>query len=196
MNELKEIEDEIRSCKKCPLHLSRKNAVPGEGGISSGVMFVGEAPGYNEDIQGRPFVGAAGKLLTELIERVLGFKRSEVYITNVVKCRPPNNRDPEESEIEICSQYLERQIKAIRPSIVISLGRHSTLYFLSKAGVKARGIMSVRGKPYKVRVSGIPFTLFPTIHPAAALYNPNQRSIIEEDFKRIRNLLGGITRFF
>lgn len=195
MEEIRLIEEEIKGCVKCPLHKFRTNAVPGEGTCRFGLMFVGEAPGFNEDRQGRPFVGAAGKLLTELIEDILGLKRGDVYITNVVKCRPPKNRDPLPEEIEACTPYLERQVSLLRPRIIATLGRHSTLHFLSKAGIGARGIMAVRGKPHKLRYAGIPLTIFPTLHPAAALYNPKNREVIEEDFRRLRGMLDGLLSY-
>lgn len=159
------------------------------------MMFVGEAPGFNEDREGRPFVGAAGKFLTQLIEEILKLKRDDVFITNVIKCRPPNNRDPMPEEVSVCSSYLERQIRALEPKIIVSLGRHSTLYFLSKIGISARGIFAVRGKPYKIKEKDISYTLFPTLHPAAALYNPKQRSIIEGDFRKLKGMLGGLMKY-
>lgn len=195
MEELKLLEDEIRGCVKCPLHKSRTNPVPGEGSRKSGLMFVGEAPGFNEDRQGRPFVGAAGKLLTELIEDILGLRRDEVYITNVVKCRPPHNRDPLPEEIEACAPYLERQVSILRPKVIVALGRHSALHFLSKAGIGAEGIMAVRGRFYRIRYAGASLEVFPTLHPAAALYNPGNRDVIVEDFKRLKGMLGGLTSY-
>src|SRR5881396_1192015 len=119
--ELATVHSEIIACTKCELHMSRKNAVPGEGPIDAKIMFVGEGPGQNEDEQGRPFVGAAGKLLTELLESI-GIKRSDVFITNVVKCRPPSNRAPRKGEIETCNPYLMSQIRLVKPRIVCALG--------------------------------------------------------------------------
>jgi len=184
-----EIAEEIRNCVKCPLHQFRKNAVPGEGDPNAKIMFVGEAPGYYEDVQGRPFVGAAGKLLTELIENVLGVPRPSVYITNVVKCRPPENRDPLPDEIDSCSPYLDRQIRLVKPKIVVTLGRHSTGYLLGKAGIKIRGITEVRGKIFSLFLFESLLNIVPTLHPAAALYNPQLKVQIEEDFRRIKNFV-------
>lgn len=130
---LRELEEEIRRCTKCPLHRHRAKAVPGEGDPNAKVFFIGEAPGRNEDLEGRPFVGAAGKLLNRLLE-LAGLSRSAVFITNVVKCRPPGNRDPRPEEIEACAPYLDRQLAAVRPDIVVTLGRHSTAYLLGRAG--------------------------------------------------------------
>jgi len=166
---LEEISRRIKECRKCDLWKTRRNAVPGEGNPNARVMFVGEAPGYHEDVQGRPFVGAAGQLLTKMIEDVLGVPRGEVYITNVVKCRPPGNRDPTEEEIELCSPYLIEQIGTIQPDIIVCLGRHSARFILSHIGVKFKSILSIRQKLFRVRLSGREFMVLATIHPAAAL---------------------------
>ena len=152
------------------------------------VMFVGEAPGYYEDLKGRPFVGAAGRVLDRLLEE-MGRRRRVVYIGNVVKCRPPGNRDPREEEIEACSPYLDEQISVIRPRILVTLGRHSTKYVFSRIGRKISGITSVRGKPVEGRISGVDLTVFPTYHPAAALYNPGLREVLVRDFEALRKLL-------
>lgn len=181
---MKELINEILNCKKCPLWRTRTNAVPGEGSLNTDIMFIGEAPGRNEDLQGRPFVGAAGKLLTELISKI-GLQRSEVYITNVVKCRPPGNRDPTPEEIKACSPYLDKQIQIIKPKIIITLGRHSTKYILSKANIKVNSITKVHGKVFRLNIYNMHIKVIPTYHPAAALYNPRIRSILENDFVNI-----------
>jgi len=188
-SKFEELEREIKTCTKCRLHQFRKNAVPGEGNLHAEIMFIGEAPGYNEDVQGKPFVGAAGKFLTDLIEKILGVPRSSVYITNVVKCRPPENRDPYPDEIETCSPYLDKQIMLIRPKIIVTLGKHSTNYILSKANVKIKSITSVRGQLFNVTILGISLNVVPTLHPAAALYNPQLKSYIEADFRKIKELI-------
>lgn len=189
--QLSELSEKIRNCKKCPLWKNRKNAVPGEGPVSAEIMFIGEAPGYHEDLQGRPFVGAAGKYLTKLIERI-GLKRADVYITNVVKCRPPNNRDPKNEEINACSPYLDRQINIIRPKIIVTLGRHSTIYILSIAGKEVSGISQVRGRLFQISLdTSLQINVIPTYHPAAALYNPALKTIIEKDFDFIRSVYTG-----
>jgi uracil-DNA glycosylase family 4 len=186
---LRQLEKEVRECIKCPLHLSRNLAVAGEGNSNAKLMFVGEAPGYHEDLEGRPFVGAAGKLLTKMIEQTLGIRRENVYITNIVKCRPPENRNPSQLEIETCAPYLERQLSIVKPQIVSSLGRYSTIYFLSKAGIVARGILSVRGKIYEFQSDSRKFSLLPTIHPAATLYDPKNLEILEHDFIKLKEML-------
>jgi len=185
---LEELAQRIRECRNCRLHRSRKNAVPGEGNPYAHVMFVGEAPGYNEDVEGRPFVGAAGKLLTSLIESA-GLSRGEVYITNVVKCRPPENRDPEADEIEACKPFLLQQLRIIRPAVVVSLGRHSTGFFFQLAGLDFRSVMSVRGAVRTVNLGDLSFSLLPTLHPAAALYNPGLKALLESDFKLLHRVL-------
>ncbi len=182
-----ELIKEIMSCKKCDLYKYRKNPVPGEGRLDADIMFIGEAPGAQEDEQGRPFVGAAGKLLTELIESI-GLKREEVYITNVVKCRPPNNRDPTEEEIEACSPYLIRQIQLIKPKIIIALGRHAGRFLFTNAGLKWRNMTVMHGKVYDAELFGVKTKLLATYHPAAALYYPKLRPELEKDFTTIKKL--------
>ena len=190
MNELDEIAKEIIACTKCRLHLTRRNAVPGEGNPRAEVMFIGEAPGETEDEQGRPFVGAAGKVLTENIEKILGMKRDQVFITNVVKCRPPNNRDPADDEIAACSPYLDRQIAVIRPKVIVTLGRHSTKYIFGKIGKEFRSIMAVRGSVIEADLGYGKVKIIPTLHPAATLYNPGLRKYFDEDFRKVAELLG------
>lgn len=191
-DELSKIEDEVRKCRKCPLHQDRINAVPGEGSGEPIIMLVGEAPGRNEDIQGRPFVGRAGEYLTYLIS-LLGMERDDVYITNVVKCRPPNNRDPIDTEIEKCLPYLKRQIKLLKPRIIVALGRYAAKTLASESGVSFKGITRERGRIIKRKIYGLDIYLVYTYHPAAALYNPNLKSIIEDDFKQVDKLLKEIS---
>ena len=168
---LEKIASEVIGCPLCKLSRSRRNAVPGDGQLSSKIMFVGEAPGKNEDEQGKPFVGAAGMILNQALEKA-GIKRAEVFITNVVKCRPPGNRVPENEERSICRQYLDRQISLIAPKIICILG--STAYSSILGGksiTKNRGkIMERNGQKY-----------FLTIHPAAAIYNKNLSSVLNND---------------
>lgn len=189
--ELTKLAEEIKKCQKCPLHLSRKNAVPGEGPCNAEIMFVGEAPGSKEDEIGRPFVGAAGKLLTQLLE-LIGLKRPDVYITNVVKCRPPNNRDPTPEEIEACSPYLIRQIKIIKPKIIVALGRHSARFLFSRAGLKWSNMRAMHGKVFSARIDGVEVKIMATYHPAAALYSPKLRPELENDFHVLERLIQDI----
>ena len=180
------------NCTRCKLHTSRRRVVPGEGPLNARIMIIGEAPGEREDEEGRPFVGAAGQLLTKLLNTV-GIKREEIYITNVVKCRPPNNRDPEPDEIEACRPYLVTQILMIRPQIIICLGRHSAREVLTMAGYPEKSvsnISSIRGRVFNARIGDLNVKVLPTYHPAAALYNPRLRGIIEEDLRKVKILLG------
>jgi len=184
----------ILECRLCRLWENRTHAVPGEGNLDAEIMFIGEAPGRFEDLEGRPFVGAAGKLLTELVEGI-GLRREDVYITNVVKCRPPGNRDPKPDEIRTCSPYLDEQIQIIRPSIIVTLGRHSTGYILSRVGISTTGISRVRGRIFKVSYPpGINVIVIPTYHPAAALYNPKIKDYLKRDFHLIKRCLSEVRR--
>ncbi len=191
--ELSKINEEIAKCTRCRLSLYRTKPVPGEGNPYAKVMFIGEAPGRFEDLQGRPFVGAAGKLLTELLNGI-GLSREEVFITNVVKCRPPNNRDPREDEIKLCSSFLERQIEIIDPDVIVTLGRHSTRYILGRAGYKVDSIMRVRGREFEISLKGRRRKVLPMLHPAAALYNPRLKNLLEEDFRKLRKMLSKSSR--
>ena len=179
--EYRRLVEEIRSCTKCPLHQFRRNPVPGEGPLDADVMVVGEAPGRREDELGRPFVGMAGKLLDALLAKA-GLERGRVYITNVVKCRPPGNRDPRQEEIDACLPYLVRQVKLVRPKVIIAVGRiaGSTLYKLM--GLKWRGMAAEHGSIHEGEIEGVPVRLVVTYHPASALYNPQTRKVLEDDF--------------
>lgn len=179
---------QIRECRKCELYKSRKNAVPGEGNIEKGIVIIGEAPGFNEDQQGRPFVGKAGKLLEEFLLSI-GIKREEVFITNVVKCRPPNNRQPEESEIRACSEYLEKQIEIIKPRIIICVGNISASYIFKKFGLKFDSMNKVHGKVFSISNLQFQLKIIATYHPAAILRNPNLMSAAKDDWEKIGEIL-------
>ena len=179
MSELQEIACQTHTCSDCCLSQGRTLAVPGEGPEHADLMFIGEAPGHYEDRQGRPFVGAAGQFLEQLLASI-DLTREQVFITNMVKCRPPNNRDPYPGEIAACSKYLDRQIEVLRPKIVLTLGRHSLAKFLP-----GESISKAHGRP---RRQGS-FILYPMYHPAAALHQQSLRRVIEEDFKAIPALL-------
>src|SRR5512138_580331 len=176
---LAQVAREVAVCEKCVLHHSRKKAVPGEGPDRCEIMFIGEGPGFYENEQGRPFVGAAGKFLDELLAQA-GLKRPDVWITNIVKCRPPGNRDPLPEEVGACNEYLERQINAIDPSIIITLGRHSMGKFMP--GAKITG---VHGQMRKV---GDHFVIA-MFHPAAALHQASLKPALLADFARLPQLL-------
>ena len=177
---LKEFYHEIKDCQKCPLAGSRTQIVFGEGRPDARVMFVGEAPGLHEDQQGRPFVGAAGRLLTELLQSI-GFSREEVYIANVLKCRPPDNRNPAPEEIESCMPHLRKQIELIQPKVVCTLGNFATQVLLGKKV----GITKVRGQHFQVGS----FFVFPALHPAAALHQGGMIQALREDFQNLKKFL-------
>jgi len=185
---LNAVASEVVVCVKCPLCKSRKNAVPGVGSPRSRIMFIGEAPGASEDAEGEPFVGMAGKFLDTLLSQI-GFSREQVFITNVVKCRPPSNREPKPLEIETCTPYMDRQMLIIRPKFVVTLGSHSTSYVFSKAMLPFNSITQVRGKMYKATILGLQLAVFPVFHPASALYNPQYKEILEDDFRLLKTKL-------
>ena len=188
---LNAVASEVIVCTKCPLWKSRRNAVPGVGNPTSRIMFIGEAPGVSEDVKGEPFVGIAGKFLDELLSHI-GFSREQVFITNIVKCRPPRNREPKPMEIETCTPYLDRQILIIRPQFTVTLGSHSTSYVFSKATLPFNSITQVRGKLYKATILGLQLTVFPTFHPASTLYNPDYKEILERDFRLLGTKLSKV----
>jgi DNA polymerase len=172
---LEKVAQEVTGCPLCKLARTRKNSVPGEGSLSARIMFVGEAPGRFEDEKGRPFVGAAGKILDEMLSKA-GLQRSQVFITNIVKCRPPNNRVPEQEEATACRPYLDRQVALISPKIICILGRTAYASLLGGGSITAnRGkIIEKNGQKY-----------FLTIHPAAAIYNRNMLATLESDIKKL-----------
>jgi DNA polymerase len=179
LKELSQIADEIAACTACALSRSRTRTVPGEGPDNPSLLFVGEAPGWHEDQQARPFVGPAGRFLEELLASI-GLKRDQVWIGNIVKCRPPDNRDPLPDEINACAHFLERQIALLRPKVLVTLGRYSLARFFP-----GEIISRAHGRPKKQQ--GIIY--FAMYHPAAALHQPSLRRTIEEDMKKIPALL-------
>lgn len=176
------VADEVRACTRCPLSLMRTSAVPGEGPPDAAVVIIGEGPGRKEDLQGRPFVGAAGKQLDGLL-RDAGLARDDVYITNVVKCRPPENRRPTDAEAEACHPYLVRQIELLRPTVIVLLGDSALKRFLPDQTLGgAHGMLFERGG----------LALFPTYHPAAMIYNRTLEKVSSEDFKALGKVLAGL----
>jgi DNA polymerase len=173
------VADEVRACTACKLYKTATKGVPGEGPADARVMLIGEAPGFHEDRQGRPFVGAAGQFLDALLG-LAGLRRSDVFITNVVKHRPPNNRDPEPDEIAACNLYLERQIAAINPRVIVTLGRFSMARWFPN-----EKISRIHGQPKRVGDR----LIVPMLHPAAALHQPQYRAMIEADFRRLPEFL-------
>lgn len=188
---LKKIKDEVCALKHSPLYAfraSEKNLpVIGEGDHFTSIMFIGEAPGRNEAKSGRPFVGAAGKILNELLDGA-GIKRESVYITNIVKDRPPQNRDPLPTEIEIYGQFLDRQIDIIQPKVIATLGRYSMVYIMKKFGLELElvPISKAHGKQYKAQASYGPITILPLYHPAVAVYNNTTKSTLAKDFEQLK----------
>jgi uracil-DNA glycosylase len=180
--------EQVSACTRCRLAQSRTQVVFGVGNPHADLMFVGEAPGFHEDKQGLPFVGQAGKLLDTLLEGI-GLDRSQVYIANVLKCRPPGNRDPQPDEIESCEPHLFRQIELIQPRVVATLGNFATKLLSGKQ----TGITRVHGAEQETTVGGNSVLLYPLYHPAAALYTPAMLQVLQEDFARIPELLGRTT---
>src|SRR5574341_1032990 len=173
---LESIAAEVRACTLCPLHTGRTKAVPGEGAPKAEILFIGEGPGFHEDQSGRPFVGAAGNFLNEMLQSI-GLQRESVFITNVVKCRPPGNRDPEQTEVDTCTQaYLFRQIEEVDPKVIVTLGRFSMALWFPSARIS-----HIHGKPRKVGKR----LVVPFFHPAAALHQQSLRDTLVEDFKKL-----------
>ena len=184
MTEFDSLIQRINTCTLCALSEKRTNAVPGEGSPTADFMFIGEGPGFYEDRDGRPFVGPAGHFLDELLASI-GLRRDDVYITNMVKCRPPNNRDPLPDEIASCRPYLDEQLELISPKVLVTLGRFSFVRFFP-----GESIGKARGKPRRWG----DLLVYPIYHPAAALHNPKLRSVIESDFQRLPSLIQEATR--
>jgi DNA polymerase len=184
MNSLEEIAQLVRNCTDCPLHEGRTKAVPGEGAPDADIMFIGEGPGYQEDRQGRPFVGPAGQFLEELLASI-GLRREQVFIANMVKCRPPQNRDPQPAEISACSKYLDRQIELIDPDLIVTLGRFSLARFFPGESIsRAHGKLRQKDGRY----------VYPVMHPAAGLHRQELRSVIMQDFTAIPEVLESARR--
>ena len=169
---LQQVAEEVAGCTRCPLHYSRKRAVPGDGPHDAEIMFIGEGPGFYENEQGKPFVGQAGKFLDDLLAGA-GLERADVFITNVVKCRPPGNRDPEPAELEACAGFLERQVEAINPRVIVTLGRFSMAKFFGAAKISA-----VHGQARRVHGR----LVVAMYHPAAALHQPSLKPVLQRDF--------------
>jgi uracil-DNA glycosylase len=185
MSALLSYADEVAGCTRCTLAKGRTQVVFGAGSPAADLMFVGEAPGFHEDKQGIPFVGQAGKLLEKLLSGI-GLARSDVYIANVLKCRPPGNRDPQPEEIEACETHLFRQIELIQPVVIATLGNFATKLLSGRP----TGITRVHGQEQEATLGGRKVLLYPLYHPAAALYTPAMLKVLEVDFARLPELLG------
>jgi len=184
--DLPQITRAVHDCTRCPLHEGRLRAVPGEGPPQADIMLIGEGPGFNEDKQGRPFVGASGKFLEELLGNI-GYKREDVFIANVVKCRPPGNRDPQPDELAACRDYLDRQIELVNPKVIVTLGRYSMYrYFPGASITKIHG----QAKRFGNRL------IVPMFHPAAALHQPKWRPALIEDFNKLPQFVKEAQAFY
>ena len=179
MTDYPDLVQQISTCEKCGLSEGRDKSVPGDGALDADIMFIGEGPGYHEDRQGLPFVGQAGNLLNEMLASI-GLSRHDVYITNMVKCRPPNNRDPFPAELSSCAPYLDAQIELIQPKVIVALGRFSFAKFFPN-----ESISRARGRPRNWR----DLVIYPMYHPAAALHNPGLRPAIQRDFSALPELI-------
>lgn len=183
--DLRQIARAVHDCSRCPLHEGRLRAVPGEGSPTADIMLIGEGPGFHEDKQARPFVGASGKFLEQLLNDI-GYKREDVFIANVVKCRPPSNRDPQPDELKACKDYLDRQIELIDPKVIVTLGRFSMYRYFPGASIS-----KIHGQPKRVDNR----LIVPMFHPAAALHQPKWRPLIVEDFARLPQFIEEASAF-
>lgn len=185
---MEEISQAIKNCKKCPLWKTRNKPVTGEGNIDTKILFIGEAPGRQEDRQGRPFVGRAGKILDELLSSI-DLKRQDIYIANILKCRPPSNRNPLPSEIKNCTPHLERQIQIIEPKVIVPMGNFATNFILKKYGFPHDKISKIHGKKFNLNTIDGSLKIVPVYHPAVATYNPNTKRVLKEDFKVLKDII-------
>jgi len=186
--EMKKLEDEIKKCKRCELWKTRTKPAVGEGSLTAKLMLVGEAPGYYEDLKGIPFVGKAGKVLDELLGSV-GLRRSDVYIANMLKCRPPGNRNPTAIEIRACTPYLDKQMEIIEPTVIATLGNFSLSYIFDKFGLKKDKISKLHGKVFKISMIAGITKIVPLYHPAVVTHNPGMKGVLTDDFKVLARCL-------
>lgn len=186
--DVRKVMSSVENCRKCDLWKTRKKPVFGEGSIDTDILFVGEAPGYNEDLQGRPFVGKAGKILDELLKSI-GLHRSEIYIANLLKCRPPENRSPLKTEIDACAEHLDKQIEIIQPKIIVPMGNFACSYIFEKFGLKYDKISNVHGKIFQINTIFGNVKIIPMYHPAVATYNPDTKNTLLADFKSIKKAI-------
>lgn len=186
--QLEMLHAEISSCRKCRLHLTRRNAVPGEGPCDAAIFLIGEAPGAKEDQTGRPFAGRAGRVLEHLLKGT-GIARGDVFITSILKCRPPDNREPRPEEVNECQPYLWSQLNLVKPAVVVPMGRHALRQALLLLGMGEFEMREVHGTVLTCEAPWGRIRLVPVYHPAAATHNPRMRGVLEQDFSRIREQL-------
>ncbi|MDD1675888.1 MAG: uracil-DNA glycosylase [Methanomicrobiales archaeon] len=191
--ELGQIDEIVRICLLCDLSSSRTNAVPGEGDPNARIFLIGEAPGSEEDRLGRPFVGRAGQILNGLLTSI-GLDRRQTFVTGVVKCRPPHNRDPREKEKLVCNRYLRRQLELIDPCLIVPMGRHAASCIFQMYGLETAEIGMIHGKTFVVETTGGRKMIVPTYHPAVITHNPRMRRDLENDFQALRIVIDGILR--
>ncbi len=187
---LKQIKDEVIECQRCALYKTRTLPVVGQGSHWAKAMFIGEAPGANEDRTGIPFCGSAGKILDELFN-LIGCKREDAYICNILKCRPPNNRDPLPEEKTACVHYLKKQIEAVKPKVICPMGNHATTFLLAEFGLsnEITGISKIHGKVFEAKASFGRLKIIPLYHPAVVVYNANTKDVLKKDFGILKKFL-------
>jgi len=180
--------EEVSNCRRCDLCELRENVVFGEGDLETAVVLVGEAPGRREDEEGRPFVGSAGKLLNRILDET-GLNRGDIYITNIVKCRPPGNRRPNQGEVEECATHLDKQLSLIEPRVIVPMGNSATGYFLKRHGLRRQAIGSIHGHVLPIKAAWGDTKLYPIYHPAAILYNRRLEEDLRSDLRALRKLI-------
>lgn len=188
-NKLEYLEDQIKNCRICDLYKFRKKTVPGSGSFNAKIFFIGEAPGRNEDAQGKPFIGRAGKILDQLLEEA-DIKKDDIFISNILKCRPPKNRNPLKTEIEKCTElYLDKQLDLINPDVIVTLGSFASTYIFNKFNKKFDKISINHGQLTKITKGSKNISILPMYHPAVVVYNKNKKSDLLEDFKVLKKAL-------
>jgi len=197
MENFEKLKQEILNCKKCELWKIRTNSVVGEGSQDTDIIFIGEAPGFNEDKKGKPFIGQAGKIFDELLNSI-NLKREDIYITNILKCHPPQNRNPTQEEIKSCSIHLNNQIELIKPKIICCLGNFATDYIFKKFNLKEKiqGISKIHGEIFTISTLTGVIKIIPLYHPAVATYNSNMLETLKKDFKILKNELNNFNSNF
>jgi len=188
IQKIERLRKQISTCERCRLHKTRTHTVPGEGSVDATLLFIGEAPGRNEDLKGKPFVGRAGDVFDKLLNSV-GLTREEIYLCNILKCRPPENCAPLSDEVQACVGSLDIQIKTVNPQVIATLGKYATTYIFEKFGLSQSNISSVHGKVFDIETPAGPKKIIPLFHPAVATYDPNKIDILLKDFEIFKTIL-------